>query len=93
MAEHFGNRRMLCHILAKMGNITELSGQLEEAKRLLEPGLCAMLAPAPQIKVIGVANNGIEAVDLTRRLHPDLVLMDLKMPKMNGIQATKIIRE
>lgn len=56
-------------------------------------GLRAMLTPIPQIEVIGIANNGIEAVDLTRRFQPDLVLMDLKMPKMNGIQATKAIRE
>lgn len=56
-------------------------------------GLRAMLAPIPQIEVVGVANNGIEAIDLTRRFQPDLVLMDLKMPKMNGVQATKGIRE
>ncbi len=56
-------------------------------------GLRAMLAPVSQIEVVGVAKNGTEAVDQTRRLHPDLVLMDLKMPKMNGIQATKTIRE
>jgi DNA-binding NarL/FixJ family response regulator len=56
-------------------------------------GLRAMLAPIPQIEVVGVAKNGMEAVDQTRRLQPDLVLMDLKMPKMNGIQATKSIRE
>ena len=56
-------------------------------------GLRAMLKPISQIEVIGVANNGIEALDLTRRFQPDLVLMDLKMPKMNGIQATKAIHE
>jgi two-component system, NarL family, response regulator LiaR len=56
-------------------------------------GLRAMLAPVPQIEVVGVANNGAEAIDLTRRIKPDLVLMDLKMPKMNGVQATKAIRE
>ena len=56
-------------------------------------GLRAILTPIPQIDVVGVANNGVEAVDLTRKLQPDLVLMDLKMPKMNGIQATKAIRE
>lgn len=56
-------------------------------------GLRAMFAPIPQIEVIGVAKNGLEAIELTTRLHPDLVLMDLKMPKMNGIQATKTIRE
>lgn len=56
-------------------------------------GLRAMLAPVSQIEIVGVANNGLEALDLTRSTHPDLVLMDLKMPKMNGIQATKAIRE
>jgi len=56
-------------------------------------GLRAIFAPVPQIEVVGVAKNGLEAVDLAGRLHPDLVLMDLKMPKMNGIQATKTIRE
>src|SRR5262245_29496665 len=56
-------------------------------------GLRAMFAPVSQLEVIGVAKNGIEAIDLTSRLHPDLVLMDLKMPRMNGIQATKAIRE
>lgn len=56
-------------------------------------GLRAMFAPVPQIEVIGIAKNGMEAVDLTARLHPDLILMDLKMPKMNGIQATKAIHE
>ena len=56
-------------------------------------GLRAMLAPVPQIEIVGVASNGMEAIDQVRRLQPDLVLMDLKMPRMNGIQATKAIRE
>ncbi len=56
-------------------------------------GLRAILAPVPQIEVVGIANNGVDAVDLTRVKQPDLVLMDLKMPKMNGIQATGVIRE
>jgi len=56
-------------------------------------GLRAILTPIPQIELVGIANNGADAIDLTRVKQPDLVLMDLKMPKMNGIQATKIIRE
>jgi two-component system, NarL family, response regulator LiaR len=56
-------------------------------------GLRAIFSSVSQIEVVGVANNGVEAVEQTRRLQPDLVLMDLKMPKMNGIQATKAIHE
>jgi DNA-binding NarL/FixJ family response regulator len=78
-----------------------MTGQALEIVRLLIcddqaivcEGLRAMLAPVSQIEIVGVANNGLEAFDLTRSTHPDLVLMDLKMPKMNGVQATKAIRE
>lgn len=56
-------------------------------------GLRAILEAVAQIQVVGVANNGVEAIELTRRLKPDLVLMDLKMPRLNGIQATKAIGE
>jgi len=55
-------------------------------------GLRAMLSPVPEIQVVGVANDGAGAVALTRSMHPQLVLMDLKMPGMNGVQATRIIR-
>jgi two-component system, NarL family, response regulator LiaR len=56
-------------------------------------GLRAILESARQIEVVGVANNGVDAIELVRTIQPDLVLMDLKMPRMNGIQATKVIRE
>jgi DNA-binding NarL/FixJ family response regulator len=56
-------------------------------------GLRAIFASTVNIQVIGVATNGIDAVELTRTLRPNLVLMDLKMPRKNGIQATKAIRE
>jgi two-component system, NarL family, response regulator LiaR len=78
-----------------------MTGHAQEVIRLLIcddqdivcEGLRAMLIPISQIEVVGVAKNGMEAVDQVRRLHPDLVLMDLKMPRMNGIQATKAICE
>jgi two-component system, NarL family, response regulator LiaR len=54
-------------------------------------GLRAMLEPIRHIEVVGVATNGVEAIELTRTRQPHLVLMDLKMPRMNGIQATKAI--
>ena len=56
-------------------------------------GLRAILSTATDIEVVGVANNGAEALEMIPQKKPDLVLMDLKMPEMNGIQATRLIRE
>jgi YesN/AraC family two-component response regulator len=44
-------------------------------------------------EVIGKASNGEEAISCTKALHPDVVLMDIEMPKMNGLDATKLIQE
>ena len=44
------------------------------------------------IKVVGEANNGKEAVEMTRSLKPDVILMDISMPELNGIEATKEIK-
>ncbi len=55
-------------------------------------GLRAILSTAPGIEVVGVANDGQQALELVDQLHPDVVLMDLKMPVMNGIQATRLVR-
>lgn len=56
-------------------------------------GLRAILTTAPGIEVVGVANDGEQAVALAAQLQPNVVLMDLKMPVMNGIQATRALRE
>jgi DNA-binding NarL/FixJ family response regulator len=55
-------------------------------------GLKVMLSANPQIEVVGTAHDGGEALDAARRLTPDLVLMDLKMPGINGIHATRAIK-
>ena len=56
-------------------------------------GLRAILEASPEIQVAGVAHDGAEAVELVEKSQPDVVLMDLKMPIMNGLQATQAIRQ
>ena len=55
-------------------------------------GLNAILSTADNLRVVGIANNGLEALDLIKKHEPNVVLMDLKMPIMNGIHATKEIK-
>lgn len=56
-------------------------------------GLSRILNSDPELEVVGIAYNGQEALDLIPDAQPDLVLMDLKMPVMNGVIATRKIRE
>jgi DNA-binding NarL/FixJ family response regulator len=60
---------------------------------LSRTGLRGMLASEAGLEVVGEATNGREAVVLTRRLRPDLVLMDLRMPELDGLAATRAIKE
>ena len=60
---------------------------------LVREGIWSMLASAPDLEVIGEAANGREALDLCRSLSPDLLLMDVRMPKMDGLAATRMIKE
>jgi len=56
-------------------------------------GLERILQDDPDISVVGIAHDGHEALELAAKEKPDLVLMDLKMPGMNGVQATRKLRE
>ncbi|MBW2031121.1 MAG: response regulator transcription factor [Deltaproteobacteria bacterium] len=64
-----------------------------EDHRITREGLVSMLKEEPDIEVVGEAKNGREAVRLARELTPDLVIMDVTMPDLNGIDATRMIRD
>ena len=59
---------------------------------VVRKGLRMFLGLDPELEVVGEATNGGEAVQMARELRPDVVLMDLVMPGMNGIAATEVIR-
>jgi DNA-binding NarL/FixJ family response regulator len=64
---------------------------LVEDHTLLREGLRSLFGAVPQFEVVGEAGDGLEAIAQTRRLQPDLVIMDISMPKMTGLEALREI--
>jgi DNA-binding NarL/FixJ family response regulator len=62
---------------------------LADDHQLVRSGLAALLTGSDDIEVVGTASNGMEAVELARDTSPDVVLMDLVMPGMDGVEATR----
>ena len=65
---------------------------IADDQRAVREGLAMLVALIDDIEVVGTAANGVEALELTRDLRPDVVLMDLRMPEMEGADATHRIR-
>src|SRR4051794_4585192 len=68
-----------------------ISVLLADDHTIVRAGLRMLLDGTPNIKVVGEAENGRQAVELAKRLKPDVVVMDVIMPELNGIEATRQI--
>lgn len=66
---------------------------IADDQALIRDGLQTIIDIQEDMEVIGVAEDGLQACKLTEELEPDLVLMDIKMPEMGGIEATRWIKE
>ncbi len=73
------------------GVMTKIRVLLADDQDIIRTGLTIILNHQADIEVVGQAADGLEAVEFAKRLHPDVILMDIKMPHLNGIQATRQI--
>jgi DNA-binding NarL/FixJ family response regulator len=74
-----------------MKSLNPIKIVLADDHEIFRDGFKAMLKKQPSVELAGEASNGEELVELTRRVQPDVVVTDIKMPKMDGLQAVKII--
>ena len=61
--------------------------------QLFREGIVNLLSAAPEIEIVAQAENGLEAIEKAKKLKPDIVIMDLGMPGMNGVEATQILQK
>jgi two-component system response regulator NreC len=66
---------------------------LADDHRIVRQGLRALLEAEPDLQLVGETGDGLEAVQLAERLEPDVVVLDLMMPSINGLEATRQISE
>jgi DNA-binding NarL/FixJ family response regulator len=71
--------------------MTDIRVVVADDQALVRVGFCGIIAATPGLAVVGEAGNGTEAVNAARQTRPDVILMDVRMPVMDGIEATRQI--
>jgi PAS domain S-box-containing protein len=65
---------------------------LADDHKIVREGLSSLLSEQPGIEVVGQAEDGLIALEMARLLHPDVVVMDVSMPRMDGVEATRLLK-
>jgi DNA-binding NarL/FixJ family response regulator len=76
-----------------MNAVKKIRVLLADDQRLVRDGIASLLSLDEEIEVVGAAENGLEAVEMARTLRPDVCLLDIRMPAMDGITALQKIRQ
>jgi len=77
--------------MKEMKKILKIKILLADDHRIMRAGLRSILEKQPDMEILGEAQNGLVALRLAKELRPDLVIMDISMPDLNGIEATRRI--
>lgn len=72
--------------------MAEITVLIVDDQGLMREGLATLLSLAPDLRVVGQAGDGVEAIALARQVRPNVILMDVQMPRMDGVTATQTIR-
>lgn len=86
-----GFRAVTPHLTGRIPIVPQIRVLIADDHRLVRTALAGVLQAIPEIAIVGQAEDGQMAIELTDQLRPDVILMDISMPRLSGIQATRTI--